>query len=268
MWRSWRPELTERSSSSREGIPLKYQDKRRKILFLLDYDGTLTDFTHDPERSNLTPKKRGLLKKLIGKYPVIFITGRHAEGLRRVSRLGEISIAGTHGFEGWRLPRNIRLASPAHQRRYRKEAAALWKAIQVLPERYPGIHIERKPFSSTLHYRRLNLPPEKERSLHRDFRRLYIQAVTGRFWTFQAGKKMIEAIPRGYTKGKAVRKILEKFPDHLPIFAGDDLTDLTVFKAMGKRGLKVAVGNRIPDRFCDLRFKHPEAFLEWLRIFV
>ncbi len=242
--------------------------KPRKILFLLDYDGTLTDFTRDPECSNLTSRERGLLKKLIEKFPVIFISGRHAEGLRRVSRLGEIAIVGTHGFEASRLPRGILLASPALQRRYRREADRLWKAIQILPASYPGIHIERKPFSSTLHYRGIKLSPKREKLLFRDFKWLYRKAVTERLWTIQLGKKMIEAMPKGYTKGKAVLKILRKFPGYMPIFAGDDTTDLTAFEALMKRGLKVAVGSRIPDRYCDLRFKHPEAFLDWLRLFI
>jgi trehalose 6-phosphate phosphatase len=238
-----------------------------KLLFLLDYDGTLTDFTHNPEDSNLTSELRGLLHDLRKKYPVILVSGRHVEGLRRVSKLKSFPIVGTHGFEASQLPGGLQLAPLAHQRLFRKEAAALWKAIQVLNQRYPGIHIEKKPFSSTLHYRSLNLSPTVEARLHGDFRAIFKKTVTVRLWTLQDGKKMIEAMPKGYTKGKAVKTLVEHFPGYLPIFAGDDLTDLTALKALGKKGLKIAVGSRIPKGFYDLRFDSPLEFLDWLKNF-
>jgi trehalose-6-phosphatase len=48
------------------------------------------------------------------------------------------------------------------------------------------------------------------------------------------------------------------------VYAGDDITDLSVFKVLGKKGSKVTVGTRIPARYSDLRFKTPKALLNWL----
>jgi trehalose 6-phosphate phosphatase len=78
---------------------------------------------------------------------------------------------------------------------------------------------------------------------------------------------MLEAKPRGFSKGQAVLKILEKFPGHFPIYAGDDLTDLSVFNALGKNGLKIAVGHRLPKTSTDMRFDSPRQFLKWLKEF-
>lgn len=237
----------------------------RPLLILLDYDGTLTDFKKNPEHSRISPKTRSLLRRLRKKHPVLFVTGRYIDSLVKVSGLRDFPVVGTHGFEGRRLPGGLRLAHPKLEKRFRKEAARLWKALQILSRRFPGIHIERKPFSSTLHFRGLDFAPAVVRRLNGDFKALFRKAVTPRIWKLQAGKQMIEAMPKGFSKGKAVRAILKRFPRHLPLYAGDDIGDISVFKVLVKKGLRIAVGKRIPKRHSDLRFEKPEDLIEWLK---
>jgi trehalose 6-phosphate phosphatase len=240
----------------------------RPHLFLLDYDGTLTDFQRNPEHSKLAPKARKVLEQLRKKHPVIFISGRYLKSLRKVSGLPHFPMVGTHGFESRNLPKGMRLATRAQERFYAKEAQALWKAVQPLFARFPGIHIEHKPFSSTLHYRGISLGPTQVRDLEKDFRAIFKKTVTAGKWDLMEGKKMLEAKPKGFNKGKAVRKIIKHFPGHRVVYAGDDITDLSVFRVLGRKGLKVVVGTRIPARYSDLRFKSPKALLGWLAGFV
>jgi trehalose-phosphatase len=245
--------------------PLHSKLAADRLLILLDYDGTLTDFKKNPDHSRISPRTRALLRRLKRKYPVIFVTGRYIDSLVKVSGLKGFPAVGTHGFEGRGLPGGLRLAPKSLEKKFRKEAARLWKALQALPRRFPGIHIERKPFSSTLHFRGLDLSPSAVRDLNRGFKDLFRGSVTRRSWKLQAGKQMIEAMPKGYSKGKAVRKILERFPGHVPLYAGDDIGDISVFKVLGKRGLRIAVGRRIPRKHYDLRFEKPEDLIEWLK---
>lgn len=240
----------------------------QRLLILLDYDGTLTDFSKNPDHSRLSPSARALLKRLRRKHPVIFISGRFLKSLRKVSGLKDFPMVGTHGFEARNLPGGLRMATPALERRFKKEAARLWKEVQILREEFPDIHIEQKPFSSTLHYRGISIPPSQVKKLHRTFNRIFFKTVTRKWWTLQKGKKMIEAMPRGFNKGKAVKKILERFPGYTPLYAGDDLTDISVFKVLGKKGIKIGVGHRIPKRFVDIRLESPKHFLKWLERFV
>jgi trehalose 6-phosphate phosphatase len=239
-----------------------------KLLFLLDYDGTLTDFTRDPEHSPLTPSQRNLLRKLRRKHPVILVSGRHIDGLRRVSGIRRFPMVGTHGFEARYLPGNLKLATTAQERRFDREAFRFWKGLQELKREWPFIFIEKKPFSSTVHYRGVPLSPSQERNLRKGFDRIFKQCVTPRFWMVMKGKKMIEAMPKGFNKGKAVKTILKRFPSHKPLYAGDDLTDISVFKVLGKKGIKVAVGNRIPRKYYDFKFATPRDFIAWLKHFV
>ncbi|HJT23818.1 MAG TPA: trehalose-phosphatase [bacterium] len=238
-----------------------------KLLFLLDYDGTLTDFKRNPEHSKLPPAAKKIVNNLRRKYPVVFISGRYVDSLQRVSGLKHLPMIGTHGFEARHFPKGFKLASAAQERRFKKEAALLWKHLQALYAEFPRIHIEKKPFSSTLHYRGVSMPPQKEKALRRRFEEILRKAVTRRLWGVMEGKKMIEAFPKGFSKGKAVQKLLKAYPGALPIYAGDDLTDITVFKVLGKSGLKIAVGPRIPKHHYDLRFDSPKEFLNWLKNF-
>ncbi len=238
-----------------------------KFLFLLDYDGTLTDFKKNPEHSHLTPAARTLLKRLCRKHPVILVSGRNIHSLETVSGLIGFPMVGTHGFEAKNLPGGLQFSSRTLQQRFKREALSLWENLQALALSFPGIHIEKKPYSSTLHYRGLPFSAGQVRDLHRRFKTIFRKSVTPRLWTLQGGKMMIEAKPKGFSKGKAVLKLMKKFPGYFPIYAGDDLTDLSVFQALGGKGLKIAVGHRLPKSATDWRFDSPKDFLKWLAVF-
>jgi len=238
-----------------------------KLLFLLDYDGTLADFTHNPEKSHLSAKSLDMLNELSRRFPVILVTGRYAASLRRVSGLNRIPIAGTHGFEANLLPKGIHFATKKQENLYRREALGLWEAVKDMTRLFPGIHIEKKPFSSTLHYRGLKLTGREEKAIWGEYRKRFAAVVTPGAWELHPGKKMIEALPKGFNKAKAVEKILRAYPGYLPILAGDDHADQLAMRVVGKKGLKIAVGDRIPVKEADLLFPSPPAFINWLKNF-
>ncbi len=253
--------------SSRPNSPREITRKlaHMPLLILLDYDGTLTDFKNNPEQSRISGSTRSLLYRLRRRHQLIMVTGRYADSLEKVSGLRRIPIVGTHGFEARNLPHQIRFASPSLQSRFKREAESLWLSLQGLPGNYPGIHIEKKPYSSTLHFRGADFTPAQERRLAAEFKKRFRQSTTRGLWALHDGKKMLEAMPRGFSKGKSVLKILAKFPGHFPLYAGDDLGDISVLRVLKGRGLRIAVGGRIPDRYCDLRFESPRRFVQWLR---
>jgi len=239
-----------------------------KFVFLLDYDGTLTDFHKNPDHSRISRPTREILKRLRRKYPVIFVSGRNVQSFKKVSGLKGFPVVGSHGFESYRLPGGLRLSTPSLQKKFRREAGLLWKAFHSLKEQFPGIHIERKPFSSTIHYRGIPFSRAQEKDLRRRFHAIVKGTVTAKLWSLQDGKKMLEAKPQGFSKGLAVLKIMKKFPQALPLYAGDDLNDIPAFKALGNRGLKVAIGNGIPKGLYNLRFESPDDFVYWLKSFL
>ena len=239
-----------------------------KFIFLLDYDGTLTDFDRNPDHSLLAAETRRILKRLQRQYPVILVSGRNIKSLKAVSRLKNFPMVGSHGFEAFRLPGGLKLSTSAQRREVGREARLLYKAFHQLQKNFPGIHIEPKPFSSTIHYRGLSLNPAQERKLKTMFHSIVKKTVTPDRWVFQDGKKMLEAKPKGFSKGQAVLKILKQFPGALPLYAGDDLTDISALKALGSKGLKVVLGDRIPKKWANLYFDKPDDFIYWLKAFL
>jgi trehalose-phosphatase len=234
----------------------------------LDYDGTLADFTHDPEKSNLSHAYRSLLLSLARRYPLILVSGRYAASLRRVSGLRTLPIVGSHGFESSRLPKGLQFATKAQEKLYQKEAWMLWKAVKDMTRLFPGIHIEKKPFSSTLHYRGIKLKKGQEKAIWLEYRKRFKKVTTPGAWELHPGKKMIEALPKGFSKAGAVSQILKAYPGHFPIIAGDDRADLLAMRVVGKKGLNIAVGERISGKEIDLRFENPPQFWAYLKKFL
>ncbi len=239
-----------------------------KLVFLLDYDGTLTDFDRNPDHSRLPAETRRILKRLRRKYPVILVSGRDVKSLRAVSKLKNFPMVGSHGFEAYQLPGGLKLSTSAQQREVGREARLLYKAFHQLQARFPGLHIEPKPFSATVHYRGLTLSPAQERKLKAMFHSIVQKTVRPNRWVLQDGKKMLEAKPKGFSKGQAVLRLLKQFPGALPLYAGDDLTDISALKALGSKGLKVVLGDRIPKKLANLRFNQPDDFVYWLKAFL
>lgn len=239
----------------------------KRYLFLLDYDGTLTDFHKNPEDSRLTPTIRELLRRLRRNHQVIFVSGRFVKSLERVSGLKGFPMVGTHGFEGKNLPAGTELSSASQRRFFRREAARLYRELQKLKSEFPEIHLERKPFSATLHYRGIHYKPSQIREIHSKFKKVFKKTVTPKLWKLMEGKSMIEAMPQGFDKGKAVRKIVAGQTGFTPLFAGDDTTDIPALKALGKNGIRVGVGEKIPRSLLDFQFQNPSEFLVWLRQF-
>ncbi len=239
-----------------------------QLIFLLDYDGTLTDFTQNPQQAHLSLSVKQLLYSLQIYYPIILVTGRHVQGLLQASRLVGFPIIGTHGFEAYHLPNQLKFVSQKLQIFYAHETQRLRKNLSFLCQKYPNLHLESKPYSCTLHYRTLPWTRSQIQKLHRQFVSIFNQSVSRQYWKIQIGKKMIEALPRGFSKGQSVIRLLQAFPNHYPIYAGDDLTDISVFKQLRGRGLRIAVGSRIPDTLYDLQFPAPHNFVSWLRGFL
>jgi trehalose 6-phosphate phosphatase len=239
-----------------------------RFIFLLDYDGTLTDFDKNPDHSVLPAETRRILKRLQSKYPVILVSGRNIKSLLSVSKLKNFPMVGSHGFEAYRLPGGLKLSTSAQQREVGREASLLHKAFHQLQKNFPDLHIEPKPFSSTVHYRGLALSPAQEQRLKTMFHSIVKKTVTPNRWILQDGKKMLEAKPKGFSKGQAVLKILKQFPGALPLYAGDDLTDISALKALGPKGLKVILGDRIPPKLANLHFDKPDDFVYWLKAFL
>jgi len=126
---------------------------------------------------------------------------------------------------------------------------------------HPGVLVEDKGVGLALHWR--GAPHAAS-----DVRAFADRHVRGRAsYRLQPGDHVVEFVPVGTDKGRAVRRMMQYLPfrGRLPVFLGDDLTDEFGFDAAnGQHGWSVLVGEREPSKAVfalpDIRSVHA-----WLR---
>jgi trehalose 6-phosphate phosphatase len=235
--------------------------KKQSRLLLLDYDGTVVPLQRQIDRSFMPTPTRGMLKRLARRHRVIFVTGRDLADLTRLAGpLKGIGKVGTHGIEVEDIPR-LHLAPKERLRRFMKDRRVLVAALRKEFTQDKTVFLQVKKYALSLHYPHQGA---EERQLRIRFRRVVRRYATPGLWVFQTGKQMIDLRPKGHSKAAAVRALLKMHPDHAPLFAGDDLSDLPAFRALQGKGVRVGIGHVIQRKDCDLWFATPQAFVKWL----
>ena len=218
----------------------RIRSKRIKLL-ILDFDGTLTAIVKTPQAVVLEKKTKEVLIRLSRSpsYRLAIVSGRSLKNLISFFRVKNIFYAGNHGLE--MKGKKLRLSSKVKEAK--KLEALVWFLGEKLKENFlkvPGILIEDKNYTLSLHYR--NVPRE-----FRPFFKQKVARLRKRYahWPliWKKGKKVWEVRPRiEWGKGEAALYLAKKFPGALPIIIGDDATDEDMFKALKHRGIAIRVG--------------------------
>ena len=235
----------------------------RRLLVLLDYDGTLATIAPKPELARLEPGMRGALLALSRRRDVrlAIISGRSLEDIRGRVGLPELIYAGCHGLQisgpraGFVEPKALG-RRPALKRLASQLAAALKHA--------GGVEVEDKGLAVAVHFRRAAAAAEREATIAIGS----LMARAGEGFRLGGGKKIWEILPDvDWDKGRAARWILDHAGGEaaLPVCIGDDLTDEDAFAALPE-GITVRVGGRSPTlaRYSLAGPAEVETFLGWL----
>ncbi len=207
--------------------------RAKRVLLLLDFDGTLVGFKTEPEDVKLDRATRRVLTSL-AKHPHVavgFVSGRRRADVRR--RVG-VRGACYYGLHGWESRQGMRLKG-ASCKLLENARGELAGKIQGTP----GVWIEDKQASFVLHYRGASQPAARRAlAAARLIRRRFAPGLRG-----LRGKKIVEVLPAGLPgKGEAVANLVSKHRrGELVIYAGDDTTDESAFAAL-KRGITIHVG--------------------------
>ncbi|MBI2966594.1 MAG: trehalose-phosphatase [Bacteroidetes bacterium] len=211
-----------------------------KKLILLDYDGTLVNFS--PVPSDAKPSKRllSILKKLTGEpqTKVVIITGRDYQDIDALIGQLPIDIIAEHGAMvkengGWK-------EMSGYNTRWKKD---IFPLLNEVTGTYPGSFIEEKRFSLAWHYRKAE---EKLGWAYSEAMVRTLNDITPRYGLrIITGNKVVEIISRHINKGKAVRYFLKHGTYDFVLAAGDDTTDEDMFNALSKNkyGFTIKVGN-------------------------
>jgi trehalose 6-phosphate phosphatase len=227
----------------------------RYCLFL-DVDGTLVEFAATPAEVRIDPSLAALIDRgsqaLNGALAIV--SGRTLADLDRLFAPNRWPAAGLHGLE--RRDAHGRTTAPSQGRTRLETARAM---LEAFASQQPGVLVEDKGASIAVHYRRA---PELESHLTRLVEQLVRDL--GSEFDLQPGACVLELRIRGPNKADAIQAFLAEppFAGRIPLFAGDDLTDLDAFAAVERAGgLSISVGNRVRGR---LRFASPRELRTFL----
>lgn len=232
----------------------------------MDFDGTLSPLVRRPHLAKFSPPLKRLVRKFVSHpaWRVGIVSGRDMATIKRKAGLTGIFYAGNHGFEIQLPGRNV-IVHPAAK----KARGTLTKICRQLRrdfKRVPGVLIENKTFSASLHTR--TLKPSREKTVLALARRRLSSYIKNKQIRVTRGKKVLEIRPPAkWDKGKAVLYILGRIKTSgFVVYVGDDSTDEDAFKALNRRGLAVRVGRapRTRAHLCLDTIRQMPAFLNEL----
>ena len=208
--------------------PLQADPSRAAVL--LDIDGTLAPIVRHAEDAHVPEKTRGALIAVARKYAVVAcISGRTASDARRVVSIGSIAYVGNHGGEVLRPGATKPKIEPefAHWSRRVQEFAA--RAANTELQRL-RVRTEDKGAIVAWHWRGA---PDEEGA------RAAVQRVaeeaSGAGLEPRWGRKVLEVRPPvRVDKGGAIQRLLRDVDLDAALYAGDDVTDLDAFRALGQ----------------------------------
>jgi trehalose 6-phosphate phosphatase len=241
------------------------------ILFLSDFDGTLTPIVDRPELAVLSRETAGLLRRLVKdrRYTVGIISGRALADLKERVDVDGIIYSGNHGLEIEGLGTSF-LEPIAEE--VRPFFQLLSQVLTTTLKGIKGVFVENKGLTLSVHYRSVT---DAEQHLVRDRFSEVIDPlqVIGRV-RITRGKKVFEIRPPiNWDKGKAVSLLIAKLKEAkkkvelLPLYLGDDLTDEDAFKVVkAHNGISILIGEEYTKSEAHYFLSSPDEVVELLKI--
>ena len=242
-------------------------DPSRAGVFI-DFDGTLAPIVADPAAASPHPAAADLLRRLSDRWGrVVVVSGRPVSYLlSHLAEAGSTELYGLYGLE------QAPASAAASEVRTRPEGEA-WRqrvdeaAAAAERDAPPGVHVEHKGLTVTLHYRNA---PEGEEWVRR-----FSEQTSARTGLAPHGGKMSVELrpPVDVDKGTVLSDLARGM--EAVLFAGDDLGDLPAFAELRRlRELGVATvgvaagGGETPEpvlQAADIVVDGPAGVVELLR---
>lgn len=230
------------------------------LCLFLDVDGTLLEFASTPDGVSVDQDLIALIDSAVRVTggAVAFVSGRPIADLDRLFAPLRLPAAGVHGYER-RSASGTMYQQSAVGESLRKARAAVAEFVAS----HHGLLLEDKEAAIALHYRKA---PQLEEISKVTMARLVRSLLPD--YEILEGDAVVEIKPASHDKATAIEAFLREAPfkGRVPVYLGDDLTDIDGFTAVGRhQGYAIAVGDRVS---APLRLENPAAVREWLRAFV
>lgn len=251
------PHWTEQREALREWL-----SSQATIFIGTDFDGTLAPLQPHADDVSLPAGTKAVLQQLMTCPGIILavISGRSLADVRRRVDLPGILYAGNHGLEMIGPDGKTMLADGAAEAgpALRDVLAELTPAL----ERFPGVWIEDKQLTLSVHYR------QAEESCYAEVEHCVKSTVRDPLLTIRPGKRIWEVRPAiEWHKGSALRRFMAqcRVTAAATAFLGDDASDVDAFREL-PGGWTFIVGDDLRAtarvRLCDP--SDSAAFLGWM----
>jgi trehalose 6-phosphate phosphatase len=216
-----------------------------EVMLVTDFDGTLAEIGPDPARSVALPGALDALRRLARSLKqVVVLSSRTADDLSRLVPVAGVRLIGDSGLPP---PNPDETRELEH---FNAEAAKLLGS-------YPGVWIEIKPASTTVHLRNAKITGEEAMALLRPL--IKANGLLG-----AQGRKVIEVHSLFGGKGAALAALIDEVEPAGVIAMGDDENDRAAFELLSTRALPhltigVSSEEVPPDLFarCDVVVNGP-----------
>ena len=191
-----------------------------------DVDGTISPIVAVPEEARLLPGARQALSELRRVLTLVaVVSGRTAAEAKSMVGIDGLIYVGNHGFEvlSERGPEIVPAVTPWIPR-----LATVLETVRA-QIRQPGIVIENKGATASLHYR---LAPDPELA-QRELLEILTQSALPSGLRFEEGRMVFNLLPPlGISKGSAVSWLAAEHRLDRLVYLGDDETDAHAFRAL------------------------------------
>lgn len=229
----------------------------REWCLFLDIDGTLLEIADTPSAVVVDPSLNALIAAVARRLngALALVSGRSLATIDQLFAPLELPAAGQHGAER-RSAAGVLFVAKSGLDANLDPARALLRAFVAS---HPGTLFEDKGRTLAVHYR---LAPEQETGV-----RGAVAAAAAPLearYEVQAGSRVLEIKPKGFTKATAAEAFMSEppFAGRTPVFVGDDLTDepgLRFAESLG--GVSIAVGDRLRAQW---HLENPREVRRWL----
>jgi trehalose 6-phosphate phosphatase len=232
-----------RASFEMQDLAAEIRDRAGAVLanprgwaLFLDIDGTLLRMAPTPDAVTVPPELPSLLASLADGLggALAIITGRRVVEADRLLAPVKLVASGVHGTELREEPQGPikMLAEPVPA-----DVIEMMASVSRIAE---GILVEAKGSGAAVHYRNA---PAAQRAIESEVARII--GLSSYDLVLRRGRKVLEAVPRGFSKGQALMDLMRRppFKGRRPLMIGDDVGDETALKAadaLSGVGLKVA----------------------------
>ena len=217
----------------------KYKHAKNKLV-LLDYDGTLVDFTPVPEDAVPSAELKDILLRISStpNTKLIIISGRSQIDIERFVGELPIDIIAEHGAmlkkKGKWIKQNVDISE------WQEPVLAVLKKST---SSCLGSFVEEKTFSLAWHYRNADTGYDQSRKLIRILEKMNLSHN----FKILDGNKVVEIKSNEIGKGKATKYLVERENYDFILSIGDDKTDEEMFEFLMSHPeaitIKVGEGN-------------------------